>query len=239
MMRIAIISGGSGLVGTQLLHQLFKQDQYDRVIAVGRRELTLKHNKLVQIEVDFNHLNAVNLEEKLREKDIGGLNHSLIKALDSGTFSMHAYCALGTTIKQAGSKEDFYKIDHDFVLSFARWTAKLGATKFLYVSAIGADSNSAIFYNKVKGEIERDLKPLSFEYIGIFQPSILLGNRKETRIGEDVGKVVMKAVTFFGIYKKYKPIHDYQVAKAMLYHAAKDKKGIETISSKEMHELKL
>lgn len=239
MIRIAIISGGSGLVGTQLLHQLFKQDQYDRVIAVGRRELTLKHNKLVQIQVDFNQLSQVNLEEKLREKDIGGLNHSLINALNTNDFVMHAFCSLGTTIKEAGSKENFYKIDHDFVLAFARWTRGLGASKFLYVSAIGSDPNSSIFYNKVKGEVERDLKPLSFEYIGIFQPSVLLGNRKEARIGEDVGKVVMKAVTFLGIYKKYKPIHDYQVAKAMLYHAAQDKKGVETISSKEMHDLKL
>src|SRR5690554_5919179 len=239
MMRIAIISGGTGLVGTQLLHQLFKQDQYDQVIAVGRRELTLKHHKLVQIQVDFNQLYAVRLDEKLREKDMGGLYHPLIKALNSGDFMMHAYCALGTTIKQAGSKENFYKIDHDYVLNFARWTAQLGATKFLYVSAIGADAGSSIFYNKVKGEIERDLKPLAFDYIGIFQPSVLLGNRKEARVGEDVGKVVMKAVTSLGIYKKYKPIHDYQVAKAMLYHAAKDKKGIEAISSKEMHQLSL
>lgn len=239
MKRIAIISGGSGLVGTQLLHQLFKQDQYDRIIAVGRRELTLKHHKLVQIQVDFDRLTSVNLEEKLREKDIGGLNHSLINALNTGDFMMHAYCSLGTTIKQAGSKENFYKIDHDYVLAFARWTQQLGASKFLYVSSLGADPSSPIFYSKVKGEIERDLKPLPFEYIGIFQPSALLGNRKESRIGEDVGKVVLKAVTFLGIFKKYKPIHDYQVAKAMLYHAAQDKKGIETISSKEMLELKL
>lgn len=239
MLRVAIIAGGSGLVGTQLLHQLFTQGQYDQVIAVGRRELTLKHKKLVQIQVDFDHLQTVNMEEKLREKDLGGDNHALITALTAGNFTMHAFCSLGTTIKEAGSKENFYKIDHDYVLAFARWTRQLGATKFLYVSAIGADANSSIFYNKVKGEIERDLKPLSFEYIGIFQPSILLGNRKEARIGEDVGKVVMKALTFLGIYKKYKPIYDYQVAKAMLYHAAKDKKGVETISSKEMHELKL
>lgn len=239
MLRIAIISGGSGLVGTQLLHQLFAQDQYDRVIAVGRRELALKHKKLVQVQVDFDRLLEVDLEEKLREKDLGGDNHDLVTALTAGDFLMHAYCSLGTTIKEAGSKENFYKIDHDYVLAFARWTNQLAASKFLYVSAIGGDPNSSIFYNKVKGEIERDLKPLSFKYIGIFQPSILLGNRKEARIGEDVGKVVMKAVTFLGIYKKYKPIYDYQVAKAMLYHASKDKTGIETISSKEMHDLKL
>lgn len=70
MMRIAIIAGGSGLVGTQLLHKLFTNDQYDQVIAVGRRELTLKHNKLVQIQVDFDHLHTVKFEEKLREKDL-------------------------------------------------------------------------------------------------------------------------------------------------------------------------
>jgi uncharacterized protein YbjT (DUF2867 family) len=239
MLKIAIISGGSGLVGTQLLHQLFTQDQYDRVIAVGRRELALKHKKLVQVQVDFDRLTEVNLEEKLREKDLGGDNHSLITSLNNGNFVMHAYCSLGTTIKEAGSKENFRKIDHDYVLSFARWTRQLGATQFLYVSAIGADANSPIFYNKVKGEIERDLKPLSFKYIGIFQPSLLLGNRKETRVGEDLGKVVMKTMTFLGIYKKYKPIYDHQVAKAMLYHAGKNKTGIETISSKEMHDLKL
>lgn len=238
MMTIAIVAGGSGLVGTQLLHKLFTHNQYDQVIAVGRRELTLKHPKLVQIQVDFNQLHNVHLEDKLRENDLGGDNHALITALKSGDFVMHAFCSLGTTIKEAGSKENFYKIDHDFVLSFARWTSQLGASKFLYVSAIGADANSSIFYNKVKGEIERDLKPLSFDYIGIFQPSILLGNRKEARLGEDIGKVVMKALTFLGIYKKYKPIYDYQVANAMLHHAVKDKKGIETISSKEMHELK-
>src|SRR5690606_11067436 len=172
MLRIAIISGGSGLVGTQLLHQLFTQVQDDRVIAIGRRELALKHKKQVQVQVDVDRLLEVNLEEKLRERDFGGENHNLITALNSGDFLIHAYCSLGTTIKDAGSKENFYKIDHDYVLSFARWTQQLGADKFFYVSAIGADPSSSIFYNKVKGEIERDLKPLSFKYIGIFQPSM-------------------------------------------------------------------
>jgi uncharacterized protein YbjT (DUF2867 family) len=238
MNRIAIISGSSGLVGTQLLHQLFKQDQYDYVISVGRRELALKHQKLIQIKVDFEHFHRVDLEGQMREKDIGGANHRLIKIINDKDFSMHAFCSLGTTIKDAGSKENFYKIDHDYVLEFARWTQRLGATKFLYVSAIGADSTSSIFYNEVKGKVEEDLRLIPFEYLGIFQPSVLLGNRRENRLGEEVGKIVMKIVTALGIYKKYKPIYDYQVAKAIIYHATKTKENeVEVISSREMLQL--
>jgi uncharacterized protein YbjT (DUF2867 family) len=238
MNRIAIISGSSGLVGTQLLHQLFKHDHYNYVIAVGRRELAMKHKKLLQLKVDFEHLEQVDVEAQLREKDLGGVNQPLLKILREKNFVMHAFCSLGTTIKDAGSKENFYKIDHDFVIGFARWVHQLGATKFLYVSAIGADSSSSIFYNKVKGQVEEDLKLIPFEYLGIFQPSILLGHRRENRIGEDAGKVVMKAVTALGIYKKYKPIYDHQVAKVMVYHADKaNKERIEVISSREMIDL--
>lgn len=238
MKRIAIISGSSGLVGTQLLHQLFVNDQYDQVISVGRRELTMKHQKLVQITVDFEKLSQVNLEDRLREKDMGGLNHPLIKTLQQKDFEMDAFCTLGTTIKEAGSKDKFHQIDHDYVMAFAKWCYQLGATQFLYVSAIGADPNSKIFYNKVKGEVQEDLKLVPFAYLGIFQPSILLGNRKTNRLGEEAGKVVMKFITALGIYKKYKPIYDHQVAKAMVYNARKDKNSaVEVVSSREMQKL--
>src|SRR5690606_34639394 len=186
----------------------------------------------------FEHLDQVDVEARFREKDLGGVNQPLIKILREKNFVMHAFCSLGTTIKDAGSKENFYKIDHDFVIGFARWVHQLGATKFLYVSAIGADASSSIFYNKVKGQVEEDLKSIPFEYLGIFQPSILLGNRRENRLGEEVGKVVMKAVTAIGIYKKYKPIYNHQVARAMIYHANKaGGPARETISSREMQEL--
>lgn len=237
MARIAIISGSSGLVGTQLLHQLFKQDYYDYVISIGRRELALKHQKLVQVKVDFGQLDQVRLEDRLREKDFGGTNHSLVRAIKEKNFTMHAFCSLGTTIKDAGSKEDFYKIDHDYVIEFAQWVHKLGATKFLYVSAIGADANSSIFYNKVKGQVERDLQLIDFDYLGIFQPSVLLGHRRENRLGEDAAKWVMKAITALGIYKKYKPIYGHQVAKAMLHHAIRSSgQKMEIISSREMQQ---
>jgi uncharacterized protein YbjT (DUF2867 family) len=237
MKRIAIVAGGSGLVGMQLLHQLFQENAYDTVIAVGRRELALKHGKLVQVKVDFEKIQQTNLEDKLRENDFGGNNHSLIASLNAKNCTIHAFCALGTTIKNAGSKEKFKKVDLDYVINFAKWVRELGATKFLYVSAIGADQQSSVFYNKVKGEVEAKLKLIDFNYLGILQPSILLGDRKEVRIGEDIGKIFGRIFTSFGLFKKYKPIYDHKVAKAMIFHAlAKNETRLEYITSKAMQD---
>ncbi len=235
MMTIALVSGGSGLVGMQLLHQLFKEKQYDYVITVSRRELTLKHPKLVQVVVDFDQMGYVSLLNKIQEKDLGGEHRGLVQAMEQKDVSIHAFCALGTTIKKAKSKENFYKIDHDYVVSFARWAHQWGAVKFLYVSALGADQQSSIFYNRVKGETEEDLKVIPFRYLGLFRPSLLLGERKETRIGEDFAKVFMKLFTAFGLFKKYKPIYGHQVAKAMIHQALNEEKEmVKIISSKEM-----
>jgi len=237
MRRIAIVAGGSGLVGIQLLHQLFQEGAYDAVIAVGRRELALKHGKLVQVKVDFKNMGQVDLEDKLRETDFGGENHSLISNLKSKGVSIHAFCALGTTIKKAGSKDKFRKVDHDYVINFAKWVRGLGASKFLYVSAIGSDQKSSVFYNQVKGKVEEDLKLIDFNYLGILQPSILLGDRKEVRIGEDIGKILARVITSVGLFKKYKPIYDHKVAKAMIFHAlAKNETRLEYITSKAMQD---
>ncbi|MEX2512468.1 MAG: NAD-dependent epimerase/dehydratase family protein [Cyclobacteriaceae bacterium] len=238
MSQIAIISGSSGLVGTQLLHQLFQHPAYDWVISLGRRELALKHSKLIQVKVDFKKLEKLDLIEKIKENDLGGKYHNLVKQIQTQPHLIHVFSALGTTLKDAGSKDNFYQIDHDFVINFARWAFGLGAEKFLYVSAIGADAQSTIFYNKVKGEIEEDLKRIDFKYVGIFQPSLLLGNRKTNRLGEEVGKVLMRGITFLGLFKKYKPIYDHQVAKAMVKKALENGlTGNETISSTEMHQM--
>jgi len=235
MKTIAMVSGASGLIGVQLLHQLFQEKAYDYVITVSRRELAFKHAKLVQVVADFERLEQVSLLDKLREKDFGGENQGLIQVIEEKDAVIHAFCALGTTIKKAKSKENFYKIDHDYVMNFARWAHRWGATKFLYVSSIGADQLSSVFYSKVKGEVEEDLKIIPFKYLGIFRPSILLGNRKEVRIGESLGKVVAKAATSFGLFKKYKPIYDHQVAKAMIHQALNDElEVVKIIESKEM-----
>jgi hypothetical protein len=237
MKKIAFLAGTSGLIGMQLLHQLIQDPSYDSIISVGRRKLALKHQKLVQIQGDFKEIKKWNLEEKLREEDLGGVYFSLIDAIRTKSVEMHAFCSLGTTIKAAGSKEKFYEVDHDYVIHFAQWVKGIGVSHFLYVSSMGSDPQSSVFYSKVKGEVEEDLKVFPFDYLGLFQPSFLLGNRNEFRFGEEVVKVLTKPVVWLKLAKKYRPIHDHQVAKAMIAHANKPKSvKMEVISSKEMQD---
>jgi uncharacterized protein YbjT (DUF2867 family) len=151
---------------------------------------------------------------------------------------IHAFSSLGTTIKVAGSKEKFRAIDHDLVIGFARWAKKIGASKFLYVSALGADSKSSVFYNKVKGETENDLKSIQFGYLGLFRPSLLLGNRSEFRIGELVATVLMKPLVWLKLAKNIRPIYDYQVAKAMVKKAlSSSSDSVEVVLSGQMQDL--
>jgi uncharacterized protein YbjT (DUF2867 family) len=235
MKKIAFLAGTSGLIGMQLLHQLIQNESYDSIISIGRRKLALKHSKLVQVEGDFSNIRKWNLEEKLREEDLGGINFSLVDAINQKTVELHAFCSLGTTIKAAGSKDKFYEIDHDYVINFALWVKQIGVSRFLYVSAMGADPQSSVFYNKVKGEVEEDLKVIPFEYLGLFEPSLLLGNRKEFRLGEEIAKILTKPLIWLKLAKKYRPIYDHQVAKGMIGHANLNKSvKVEVISSKEM-----
>ncbi|EOZ97046.1 hypothetical protein A33Q_1964 [Indibacter alkaliphilus LW1] len=237
MRKIAFLAGTSGLVGMQTLHLLLQDESYDMIISVGRRKLALKHGKLVQVDVDFKTIRNLDLEAKLREEDLGGIYFPLIEALQRKKLEIHAFCSLGTTIKSAGSKEKFYEIDHDFVINFALWTQQMGASKFLYVSALGADPQSNVFYNQVKGEVEEDLKVVPFDYLGLFEPSLLLGNRNEFRFGEEAAKILTKPLVWLKLAKKYRPIHDYQVAKAMIHHANVEKKvKVEVIPSKDMQQ---
>lgn len=237
-MRVALISGTSGMVGMQILHQILQNKAYDFVVSVGRRKLALKHHKLIQLEGDLAKIDSWDWEEKLTSQSLGGEFNELRDAIITKSVSIHAYCSLGTTIKQAGSKEQFHHIDHDMVLAFATWAKNLGAEKFEYVSSGGADLNSSMYYLKVKGEVERDLKNIEFEYLAIFQPSLLMGERNDFRLAERITQVLMKPLIWLNIFKKYQPIYDYQVAKAMVKTALEDKKtNFEIISSGQMQDL--
>lgn len=237
MKKIAFLAGTSGLIGMQLLHQLLQDSSYNYLISVGRRKLALKHHKLVQVEGDFSKIRSWDIESKLREEDLGGVFFPLVDAINKKTCEMHAFCSLGTTIKVAGSKEKFHEIDHDYVVGFAAWTHALGVNKFLYVSAMGANPQSSVFYNKVKGETEEDLKVIPFDYLGLFQPSLLVGNRKEFRFGEEVAKILTKPLVWLKLGKSFRPINDNQVAKAMIHHANQTKPvKVEIISSKKMQD---
>ncbi|WP_026968490.1 NAD-dependent epimerase/dehydratase family protein [Algoriphagus terrigena] len=237
-MKIALISGTSGMVGMQLLHQLLQSSEHEFVLSVGRRKLALKHGKLIQIEGDLARIGSWEWEEKVRAESLGGAYHSVLSAISGKTAEIHAFSCLGTTIKVAGSKEKFYAIDHDLVIAFASWAKKLGAAKFLYVSSMSANASSSVFYSKVKGETEADLKAIQFDYLGLFRPSLLLGNRHEFRLGEQIAAIVMKPLVWLKLAKNIRPIYDYQVAKAMVTTANQSKTNqTEIVTSGQMQDL--
>lgn len=237
-MKIAIVSGTSGMVGMQLLHRLLQGSDYQFVLSVSRRKLALKHGKLIQIDGDLAKINTWDWEDKIKSQAFGGEYNAFINSISQKTAEIHAFSSLGTTIKIAGSKENFYVVDHDLVIGFASWAKSLGASKFLYVSSMSANSSSSIFYSRVKGETEEDLKALQFGYLGLFRPSLLLGNRYEFRLGEVVAAVVMKPLAWLKLAKNVRPIYDRQVAKAMVEKALDSgKTTVEVVTSGQMQDL--
>jgi uncharacterized protein YbjT (DUF2867 family) len=138
------------------------------------------------------------------------------------------YCCLGTTIKQAGSKEAFKKVDYHYVVNLARIAREQGAERLMLISAVGVDARSRIFYNAVKGQVEQDVKAMQYPTLHIFKPPLLVGNRKEFRMGERVATVIMKLINpiLVGGLSKYKSIYGNTVAKAMRAAAFSGQSGI-------------
>ncbi|MER2996506.1 oxidoreductase [Pontibacter populi] len=209
--RNALIVGASGLVGGHCLRLLLASERYSQIISAGRRDLPLIHPKLDQKVIDFDNLKKYSTE--LAADDV--------------------YCCLGTTINKAGSKENFYKVDYTYVVELAKLAAAKNAGQFLVVSAMGADAGSMFFYNKVKGEMERDVQDLDFRAVHIFRPSLLLGEREEERTGEELASKIMKPLSslMIGPLSKYKPIPGEDVAKAMLYAAGQNRGGTQIYTS--------
>jgi len=210
-MKTALIAGASGLVGSYLLRLLLESGQYDLVKALVRKPLGLNIDYPALQEVVFDYENP---DPKIVQAN-------------------HIYCCLGTTMKKAGSKEAFTRVDHDYPLELARMARQNGAAKFVLVSAVGANTRSMFFYNRVKGQIEEDLKKFPFEAIHIMRPSMLLGPRKEKRLAEEIGKTLMKPFRLL-MPANMKPVHVSQVAAAMLDRMNRKEKGTHIISSGQM-----
>jgi uncharacterized protein YbjT (DUF2867 family) len=160
--RRAWVIGATGLVGREAVWALLEDETIAGVLAVVRRPSGIQHPKYAEKVVDFEQLEAALQGER----------------------AQLAVCCLGSTIKQAGSQAQFRHIDHDYALSFARAAKAAGVQHFLVVTALGADAKSRVFYNRVKGELERDLEALGFPALTIVRPSLLIGDRKELRLGE-------------------------------------------------------
>lgn len=191
---IATIAGATGLIGSYLLKELLDDPDFDIVRILIRRPLDLTHPKLEKKLVDFTD------------------SDSLLVAISNSDV---VFCSIGTTQKKVnGDKEAYRKIDFDIPTKLARFTKMVGCEKFILVSSVGANSKSGNFYIKLKGEVEDVVKTVGLRSLHIMRPSFLLGDRKEFRIGEVIGKPLMKMFSF-AIPAKYKAIHAKDVARAM------------------------
>lgn len=210
-MKTALIIGGTGLIGAQLLQLLLGSQEYEKVITFVKRDAGIKHPKLIQYIIDF---------------DKPETYQDFVKGDDF-------FCTIGTTIKKAGSKPAFKKVDFEYPKQFATIALHHKVKQFLIVSSLSADANATNFYLKTKGEIEAFLKQCTFESVIVLQPSLLLGNRTEFRLGEKIGTFFMKMTSFLfvGSLKKYKPIESETVAKALFTIAQNNCKGFQIIES--------
>ena len=169
---------------------------------VRRTPLLKNHRKLKEVITDFS-----NLDKTL----------STVTADD-------VFCCLGTTIKKAGSQEAFRKVDLSLVVDVAKVMRKQGAEQFIVISAMGANSSSKVFYNRIKGEMEEALKVLGYPCVRIIRPSLLLGHREEFRLGERIGILMspLWKLLLVGSLKKYRPVQADVVARFMVKVAHKE-----------------
>ena len=198
MSKVALIAGCTGLIGRQLLDLLLTDDRYRTVVAISRRPLSVTNSKLVNVVCELSGL--ASHAQQLKADDV--------------------FCCLGTTIKKAKTKEAFRAVDLVAPQMLAKIAKESGAGQFFFISSLGANKSSSIFYNQVKGEAEDEVKSVGYATLHILRPSLLLGPRQEVRSGEDAAKFIYRFFSFL-IPAKYKAIESMQVALAMqrLAHA--------------------
>jgi uncharacterized protein YbjT (DUF2867 family) len=206
MSKKAIIAGASGLIGSNLLNILLQHAFYDEVLVVVRKELPVMHHKLVQLVVDF---------EALENYSTAISGHAL-------------FCCLGSTKKKNPDLKEYRKIDHDYPVALAQLAGQNGMEQYHLVSAIGADSKSSNFYAKMKGETEDDIQRIDIKCLHIYQPSVLTGERKESRPMEKIAIGFMKMIDplLIGGLKKYRSIPAQTVAMAMFNESLKNETGV-------------
>ncbi|HKW48238.1 MAG TPA: oxidoreductase [Gemmatimonadaceae bacterium] len=205
-----LLVGATGLVGRECLRLLLADSAFDRIVVVTRRPLSpdVRSPKLETHVVDFDHLNEYD-----------------------ELFTVDAIiCALGTTIRQAGSRTRFRTVDYEYPLAFARLGRRHGCEHFLLVSALGASPRSRYFYNRVKGDLEESLRNLGFPRLTIVRPSLLLGPRAQLRLGEEVAKRVTRWLGPL-VPRAYKPVQARAVAQTLLRAARESGSGERVIES--------
>jgi len=201
MTRTVAIAGASGVVGSRLLQRLLNDDRVTRVVSYGRRPVRINN-------------------PKLDERMIGGAELDVPKDVED------AYCALGTTMKKAGSREAFLAVDRDLVLKFAKACRAAGARRFALVSAHGANPRSVVFYAQTKGQVEDAVVDVGYDATFLMRPGFIHddGARADSRVGERVGIALAK--TLGALAGAWKPVGADDIAKAMVKLAFSDRFGV-------------
>lgn len=204
MSKKAVVAGASGLLGSELLKVLSAHAGYGKITALNRRAINYDLSGVSNAVVDYDHLEGVDLS-----------------AVDV------VFCCLGTTMKKAGSKEAFKKVDFDYVVNLAQRASTCKVKTFVVISADGVSANSRFFYMRVKGEMEEAVKKPGFEKLLIVRPSLIYGNRNEVRTGE---KMAFAVLSFFrplllGKLRKFAPVHAVQIARACADYALNKNAG--------------
>jgi len=212
--RTALIAGATGLVGAELLDLLLADPSFARVHSLVRRPTGRTGEALAEQVVDFSDLGASAIAAPVGE----------------------AYCCLGTTLRAAGSRDAFRRVDFELVVAFARLALRLGADSLTVISSLGADPESRSFYLRTKGEVERELIALGLPSLGILRPSLLLGQRRELRIGERAGELGLRLASplLVGSLAKYRPVHARTVARAMVDLGGRRDPGVHVLESDEI-----
>lgn len=205
----AVLAGATGLVGGECLRQLLESPRYGRVIVVTRRELGAdsQHDKLREVVVDFARLGDVK----------------------SRLHGDHVFCALGTTIRKAGSQQRFREVDHEYPLRLARLALENGARHFSVVSALGASRTSPFFYSRVKGELEEELRRLGWPSLAILRPSVIAGERAESRPLERLSEHLLRFAP-----ATWRPVPAHDIAAAMIATALREPPGVTVIESRDI-----
>jgi uncharacterized protein YbjT (DUF2867 family) len=209
--RTALIAGASGLVGGELMELLLADPIVGRVHSLVRRPSGRSGEALAEQVVDFGNLVAAAVPPPVDE----------------------AYCCLGTTMRTAGSPEAFRQVDLDAAVAFGRLAADAGARSFAVVSSVGADPSARSFYLRTKGEMERALAALGLPSLIILRPSLLLGERRETRWGERAGELGLRLASplLKGSLARYRPVHARAVARAMIATVRRAVPGVRVVES--------
>lgn len=213
-----MLIGASGLVGGLTLEMLLKDPEVDHIVLLARTRLPINNPRVIQVIRPLDTLVGLNL------KDLG------VDRLDA------ALCAIGSTIKKAGSRSVFKKIDHDYVVNVANLAKNCGALHFGVISALGADRSSHIFYNQVKGEMETSLIGLYFKKLTIIRPSLILGERSEKRFGEQLFVKLSPLInkTLIGSLKKYRGVDGHVIAKYLSQSIHQPAEGAVIIENSEL-----